>query len=236
MITRRYKTWKSFYTRFLSEYHGLDEIRRRQLIFRGQADSRWDLQASLDRLREFPSVAERQACLDRLISEFRRQARIIDPTIELDSSQDWELLGRHHGLPTTVLDFTASPYIAAWFAFEDSAIAGARCSSIWMLDREAFEANPVDQIAVLGNDEAIRFNPRAKDQQGLFLKVSDVSAGSPEAVLSDALTRHDIPCVERRIILGMLEDMTITARTMYSDLRAAAQAAASRVLVISGKE
>ena len=232
MIVQKYQSWKAFYTRFLDPYHHLPEARRRQLVFRGHASSKWGLRASLDRQRTFPTAVDRRACLERLVNEFRRQARSINSSLDLIAFGDWELLGRHHGLPTTVLDFSASPYIAGWFAFSDAAPPGTAYVSVWMLDRDEFDRQDVSEVEIVDNEDAIRFNPRAQIQQGMFLRVQDASAGPPEVVLSDALTRHDIRAADRTVVLGMLEEMTITARTMYSDLNAAAQAATARVMVI----
>lgn len=234
MSVIKYKSWNDFNDRFLREYHDQAETRRRQLVFRGQGDSGWGLKASLDRLKQFAENPDRRDCLDALIAEFRKQARIITPTLDPISTEAWELLGRHHGLPTSVLDFTRSPYIATWFAMESVPPNCPRFASIWMLDRELFDESGLPQVVLLDDEDSIRFNPRAHSQQGLFLRVKDISKGLPERLLVKALTRHDIPAMERSKILGMLEDMTITARTMYNDLSSAARAASSRILEISG--
>src|SRR6476620_9957842 len=114
MQKKQYKSWQDFLGGFIAEYHSLPAARQQQLIFRGHADARWSLRATLDRYRTFDSSSHRADCLDRLIRQFRQQALSLAANIRARTDLEWELLGRHHGLPTTVLDFTYSPYVAAY--------------------------------------------------------------------------------------------------------------------------
>jgi hypothetical protein len=144
---------------------------------------------------------------------------------------EWELLGRHHGLPTTVLDFTYSPYVAAYFAFADNPPTGAKYSSIWAIDRQVFDSRDLPQLELLDEEEYKRFNPRAQEQGGLFLKIKDISQ-SVEELLGDGLKRYDVPVGQRRSVLASLDSMTINARNLFRDLDAAARTATSSVLVL----
>ncbi|HYM99687.1 MAG TPA: FRG domain-containing protein [Aestuariivirgaceae bacterium] len=114
----------------------MDAARRRQIIFRGHNDARWPLVPTLDRYRRFTSDDDREQTFGNLLRRFRREM------LHVDESDKWMLLGnalelmaRHHGLPTPLLDWTESPYIAAFFAFSGVAPDASQVA-IWMLDRK----------------------------------------------------------------------------------------------------
>jgi hypothetical protein len=231
MKTIKFKSWNDFASRVLMKYAAESSMVRQQLIFRGQADSRWKLEASLDRGRSFPTSFARQDCLRRLIGQFRNQALSLRPRTHIRETLDWELFGRHHGLPTSVLDFTASPFVAAYFAFWESSPTDATHATVWRLDRQVFEEKDLDQVAILDEEEKIRFNPRAHEQRGLFLQIKDVSKGIEDA-LGSYLVRYDIPISQHKIALAALDSMSVNARNLFRDLDGAARTAALRVLLL----
>lgn len=106
--------------------------------FRGQRDADWKLFSSLARhLHDFvPDEAcweEREA---RAIRIFRRKAHnyVSDLRI-LDDDLRCLALMQHHGAPTRLLDFTKSPYVAAFFALEnatgDAAVFALNTPVLW---------------------------------------------------------------------------------------------------------
>ncbi len=109
------------------------------LLFRGQADASWSLKTTLER-----TVGQNYKLSDyyRLISRVRtRIETFTDRTWEIMAVQDYQdwlaktdfmalhnippseykymFYLRHHGFPSPLLDWTESPYIAAYFAFRD---------------------------------------------------------------------------------------------------------------------
>lgn len=109
--------------------------RRVDILFRGQADARWKLQTTLERRteREF-NVSQYCEHVVRSVSEletFTGARWNVPPFPELqreitdrsDSSKvhlpnyDFLVYLRHHGYPSPLLDWTESPYIAAYFAY-----------------------------------------------------------------------------------------------------------------------
>lgn len=88
---------------------------RSPYAFRGMTSSEFDLQPSLMRLGHEPGalpIIERA-----LIRNFRKYAdRDVTRTM---SSWEWLALAQHHGLPTRILDWTFSPFVALHFATDD---------------------------------------------------------------------------------------------------------------------
>ena len=81
---------------------------RSDIVFRGLQRADADLSTSLARLGGDFAVLERH-----LLRNFRKYAH---PDLRSETFWDWLALAKHHGLPTRVLDWTHSPYVALHFA------------------------------------------------------------------------------------------------------------------------
>lgn len=228
-IATREFSWRDFKGK-LSEYGALPLKRRGQIYFRGQPDSGWPLQTTLDRARDFASPEDRDAWIDNLVREFMHESvglKAVQVPYRLGT--DWELLGRHHGLPAPYLDWTTSPYIATYFAYAEAERFKSDCVAVWTIDRGRFADIDTPQITLLADDEWVRFNTRAIEQRGVFIRVNDTTRPLEE-VLEAALFRFDLPRSDLREVLSDLDEMGINARTMFRDLDGAARSAACRLL------
>lgn len=110
----------------------------RTWAFRGHSDAEWPLYSSLTRYLLDYGV-NRQAWADqeeRVVRIFKRKAHLfLEHVPGGDDDFQWLALMQHHGAPTRLLDFTWSPFVAAFFALEratkDAAVWALAMSQIW---------------------------------------------------------------------------------------------------------
>jgi hypothetical protein len=108
-------------------------------VFRGQTNATWGLQPTLERFARSISALNRSP-LDRsaaieesTIREFQRHAHHYAQNLpEHENRLEWLALMRHHGSPSRLLDFSKSPYVAAFFATADA--EPSESAAIWAID------------------------------------------------------------------------------------------------------
>ena len=151
MQTIRVRSWSGF-SNALKKVHQAYGIYRRNfqdgssfersipILYRGQANARWDLLTTLERKTEVEfDVLSYVEVATRTINELesftgQRWKLPVYPEfyLEIKTSQDsfkvhipvsiysYLVYLRHHGYPSPLLDWTDSPYIAAYFAYINS--------------------------------------------------------------------------------------------------------------------
>lgn len=117
---------------------------KNQLIFRGHRRYDWPLTPSLGRFDTRKIITQEVA--EAQLRLFRRavRGRLSDRTlVELDEEYELWSVGQHHGLLTPLLDWTYSPYVALFFAFESEDRKGELNNpyrALYMLNKTHVEA------------------------------------------------------------------------------------------------
>lgn len=118
-------------------------------IFRGQKDSAWGLSSTLERAA--PSGFLRPLYESRLKDSFRRRIHHFKSAESMVQSSLLELLAlmQHYGVPTRLVDFTRSPFVAAFFAFEEPRLGSGDCA-IWAIKASALQEAAVERMKIGG--------------------------------------------------------------------------------------
>ena len=212
--------------------HGLEDIR---YVYRGQATSSWGLEATFDRhVRDLSIGASDKPVYDQFIAGYIQRGleyEILDDIGLPESEKNFyfEAMARHHGLPTRLLDWTYSPYIAAFFAFTEHRACEDGQVSIWCLDVENAKICFHSGSAIEIKERPKKGNFRQLSQQGLYTR--NISNQSRiEDYFDESKGRFDntpkypilfkcnIPVNEYINALSDLEYMGISSLTMYNDM------------------
>lgn len=87
-------------------------------IFRGHSSANWPPESTLE--RRTPPEHNRLHVEGGLVQEFQRRAHNYLEAHQIPQTPgQWLALMQHFGAPTRLVDFTYSPFVAAYFAFEE---------------------------------------------------------------------------------------------------------------------
>ena len=218
-------TWSGF-----QEFVHGRTLQYRDLIWRGQRCDHWLLESTLDRKLKggANNVDARASHLERFKLATRGRRGSSPPLVP--NENDWWALGQHHGLATPLLDWTTSPFVAAYFAFSkitESQTSYRAIHALWQ-PSIAKHNHPIDGIQVvrpMSND-----NARLVNQSGLFTRQPDgidieswVKTKFQGEITSMVYVKILIPDSERTVCLQSLNRMNINHLTLFPDLYGASK-------------
>ncbi|MFN0189720.1 MAG: FRG domain-containing protein [Bacteroidia bacterium] len=152
--------------------------------FRGQSDSNWSIQSTLSRYLEDFRVHKDcwELQEERIIRIFKRKAHHYLKNIpDDDDIVQWLSIMQHHGAPTRLVDFTWSPFVAAFFALHRT----TKESAVWAIYPAGFDYKPsIDLIDGNRIDPKGLYPNTSKQFKDNFLqgKVPFVVTGEPKAM------------------------------------------------------
>jgi hypothetical protein len=223
-------------------------------IWRGHASAKWNLEPTLDRLlRQSGRLSDPTARPDHL-ARFRlatrgRRGASAAPILNDD---DWWALGQHFGLATPLLDWTNSPYVALYFAFNSDTQGKDDSRAIFALHQRNVEGLSEEvraQHTGIGRPPVIEFihpqtdeNARLVNQSGLFSRGPDgvtietwLKTHVPVAAHQQYtfLVKIVIPDKGREDCLRALNRMNINHSSLFPDLYGSSKHCNNNLLISS---
>jgi len=224
--------------------------------FRGQEKAAWKLFSLLSRyLQDFvPDRTVWETREARAIRIFRRKAHnyINDPHT-LESDLRCLALMQHHGAPTRLIDFTKSPYVAAFFALEsaidDASIYAVNAPILWQklptgltdLTHENIDPrNPgsfskffaTNKYELVWTGEPREMDRRLLAQSGTFVVPGVLEKPVEDILMSyhstePLIRKFILPARKiRSVFMRSLYRMNITNATLFPDLEGLAKSVA----------
>lgn len=196
------------------------------VIFRGHGDRRFTLKTTLH--RQHWNRMERY-CTE-LLPRFKARAEAtMGMRFDVNNGDDYATilgLAQHHGLPTPMLDWTESPYVAAFFAFSDALAwtdirRDATHVRVFALTRKFVDGTSPPSVSIPQINRFVSslqiapiHNPRLLAQQGRFLvtNISDLesfllwgqeNAGDPFLLAVDLPVRLAAQVLEDLAYMGL---------------------------------
>ena len=208
---------------------------KQAIYFRGHGSSKFALTTTLQ--RNGRNRLERY-CAETLQQFHRHAEAALNIRIDMNNGDDYSMLlglAQHFGLPTPLLDWSTSPYVAAFFAFADAlenraARQEAEKIRIFALTEPFVTSHRTPSVVlpyfkpyVSPLEMSFRNNPRLYAQQGCFIVTnhSDLSGVIRKAELDNGkeyLFAVDMPA---RLAVEVLQDlayMGLSGATLFPGL------------------
>jgi hypothetical protein len=236
----QYAGWAEFKRDLFAELFETDRFQPGRYLFRGSGDANHTLASSFDRHFAGVPLERRMALWDQVVEEFRHGcAELGVPRSVLEEDRKLWALGQHHGLPTRLLDWTTSPYVAAFFAFRSHLLRrspGYDHVAVWALHLD----NPVwsRESGVEVVSAPALDNVRLRNQGGKFTLCRAPFGTLEEYVdrfgTETAFTKCVLPAADAEHALSDLDAMGINSYALFPDLTGLAATATMRASLAAG--
>lgn len=139
------------------------------LWFRGCGISSYPLKPSLYRNKKTKNIRHLVETEYKILTRFKQRS-IPFHSISLENDWDTLFLMQHYGIPTRLLDWTESPFIALYFSLMSARRNSfAHKSAVWILDPIAWNSyvlgDQETEILSTSDSEIMRYKPQKKYEQ-----------------------------------------------------------------------
>lgn len=242
MVERNLESWKAFYECIEDAV-----FRPAHFIWRGQRDANWSLGSGLDRFLAkrpkdaIPAAADKHLERFKLATRGRRGQNPNQPK----NDNEWWALAQHNAMLTPLLDWTESPFVALYFAFENEQAPASGKRAVWALSEAVVSAGLDEESPSTKGAGSIRQtkqgalrpgelefirpmqddNSRLVSQAGLFTRVPAgttiedwILLNTSESAPVTGLVKITIPNQDRIDCLCSLNKMNINHLSLFPDL------------------
>jgi hypothetical protein len=190
-------------------------------IFRGQPSSDFNLISSYD--RKYPDKDKAPHLLEFFINNLKRFQD--NKKIETLSVMEKLSFAQHYGLPTRLLDWSSSPFVAAFFAYSEFVKGDLNAShiAIWQLDLKSRVWGENQGVTIIPPSN-ISTNQRENAQSGWYTYSKNAFDNLEEYVESckafsrPALIKLIAPISDHAIALEILNSMNINFENIFPDV------------------
>lgn len=241
------ESWEEFEQAIDAEHNEITQLKKynplhfSDLLFRGHANADWELITTLERYSQSKGLPPIW-----LWEEYFNVMRRIFPAVSSLASQEYEfpldfkvnpinplppgyelmIYARHHGFPSPMLDWTRSPYVAAFFAFNNV----SNNSNVAIFSFREYvgvgKTYTTSSPTIKGLGPYVTAHKRHYLQQCLYTichkddDESEVYCLHQDAQFSedqDVLKKYIIPASMRSMVLRKLDFMNINAFSLFGN-------------------
>jgi hypothetical protein len=248
---------------FQAYVEGLEEPTRKlwdEVWFRGQRDATWKLKTTLERRSEKISVVRKYLGLISeirpaietfagMVFDFPKGQEVEDMCREYDRFEYWlrefaTYLAhlRHCGFPSPLLDWSRSPYVAAYFAFAQAKHDGDVAIFAYREHPNSFKVSGGDTPRIISVGPNVRTHRRHFRQQSRYticlkwtnnqwhFEPHDSVFNVTDNLRQDLLWKITIPAKEREKAIRFLDKFNLNEFTLFDSEEALLEMLAMRVI------